>query len=236
MTDGYALRLGEAERTRYRQMAAAARRDEAERWSRAGVVPGARVADVGCGPGAVLVELARLVGRDGRVIGVEPDPAARAAARQELDAAAVEWAEVVAGTGLATGLELEAWDCVMVRHVLIHTGDAAGRIVQHLADLLTPGGFLYLVDTDLDGVRTSPADPELEVQHRRYAEFHRSMGNDVRMGPRLPVLLTEAGGAVRADQAAVRPAPGRPDVDAAVHRRGPPSRMTGRSSHRPLSS
>lgn len=193
MSDGYALRLDEAERNRYRQMAAAARHDEADRWSRAGVVPGARVADVGCGPGAVLVELARLVSRDGRAIGVEPDPAARAAARQELDTAAVEWAEVVAGTGQATGLEPEAWDCVMVRHMLIHTGDAARRIVEHLADLVAPGGFVYLVDTDLDGVRTSPAEPALEDQHRRYAEFHRSMGNDVRMGPRLPALLTEAG-------------------------------------------
>lgn len=193
MSDGYALRLDEAERNRYRQMAAAARRDEADRWSRAGVVPGARVADVGCGPGAVLVELARLVTSDGRAIGVEPDPAARAAARQELDTAAVEWAEVVAGTGQATGLEPEAWDCVMVRHMLIHTGDAAAPIVEHLAHLVAPGGFLYLVDTDLDGFRTSPAEPELELQHRRYAEFHRSMGNDVRMGPRLPVLLVEAG-------------------------------------------
>lgn len=193
VTGGYALRLDEAERVRYRQMAAAARLDEAQRWARAGVVPGARVADVGCGPGAVLVELARLVGRDGRAIGVEPDPAARTAARDEIDAAEVAWAEVVAGTGQATGLEPEAWDCVMVRHLLIHTGEAAAEIVHHLAGLAAPGGFVYLVDTDLDGARTSPADPELEVQHRRYTEFHRAMGNDVRMGPRLPELLAEAG-------------------------------------------
>ena len=193
VTGGYALRLDEAERIRYRQMAAAARGDEAERWSRAGVVPGARVADVGCGPGAVLVELARLVGPEGRAVGIEPDPAARAAAREEIDTAEVAWADVRAGTGQATGLEPDVWDCVMVRHMLIHIGEAAAAIVEHLAGLATPGGFVYLVDTDLDGARTSPADPELDAQHRRYAEYHRAMGNDVRMGPRLPVLLAEAG-------------------------------------------
>lgn len=98
MDGGYALRLSDAERTRYRHMAAAAVQGEGPRWARAGVVPGARVADVGCGPGAVLVELARLVGGDGRAVGVEPDPSARAAARQELDAAGTTWADVVAGT------------------------------------------------------------------------------------------------------------------------------------------
>lgn len=193
MADGYVLRLTEEERTRYRQMAVSARRDEADRWSRAGVVEGARVADVGCGPGAVLVELARVVGRDGEAIGVEPDPTARSAAREELDAAGLEWVAVVAGKGDATGLEPGHWDCVMARHVLTHTGDAAPGIVAHLATLPRPGGCVYLADTDLDGARTTPADPDVDEQQRRYAEFHRSMGNDVRMGPRLPVLLAEAG-------------------------------------------
>ena len=193
MPDEYALRLSEAERVRYRQMAESARQAEADRWSRAGVVEGARVVDVGCGPGAVLVELARLVGRSGEAVGVEPDPAARSAAREELDAAGLEWVGVVDVEGDATGLEEGHWDCVMVRHVLTHAGDAASRIVAHLATLPKRGGYVYLVDTDLDGARTTPADPDVEDQHRRYAQFHRLMGNDVRMGPRLPVLLAEAG-------------------------------------------
>lgn len=81
----------------------------------------------------------------------------------------------------------------MVRHVLLHTGDAVTEIVDHLATLAAPGGCVYLLDTDLDGARTSPADPDLESQHRRYAEFHRAMGNDVRMGPHLPALVARAG-------------------------------------------
>ncbi|MEO6122019.1 MAG: methyltransferase domain-containing protein [Acidimicrobiales bacterium] len=195
---GYTLQLSDSERMRYRMMAAQALAEESELWRAAGVVAGAAVADVGCGPGATLVELARLVGPQGRAAGVEPGEAARAAAREELDGAGFPEATVpvVDGSAEATGLETGAWDCVMVRHVLTHTGGAPPAIVTHLATLLRPGGHLYLVDTDLDAFRTTPADDAMAEQSRRYSDFHRSLGNDPRMGPRLSALLVDAGLAV----------------------------------------
>ena len=60
----YALKLSEAELARYRLIAEAAPEMERDLWTAAGVVEGAVVADVGCGPGAVSVVLAELV--DGR--------------------------------------------------------------------------------------------------------------------------------------------------------------------------
>lgn len=197
MTDhakpGYTLELSDDERARYRMMAAIARDDEAELWEHAGVVAGARVADVGCGPGAVLAELAEIVGPTGTTVGVEPNQSARDAARQELGARGLDHVEVREGDGESSGLEPGSWDCVMMRHVLTHTGDAAEGIVAHLAGLLAPGGHLYLVDVDLDAFRSTPADPAIGEQFERYARFHRSLGNDVRMGPRLGSLLRAAG-------------------------------------------
>ena len=197
MTDesnqGYTLKLSEPERMRYRLMAERARENEADLWEYSGIVAGARVADVGCGPGAVLSEIARVVGPNGTVVGVEPSQPAREAAREELDSHGQQYVEVLEGDGEATGLESGAWDCVMMRHVLTHTGAAAERIVAHLATLLAPGGHLYLVDVDLDGFRSTPEDPEINEQFDRYAQFHRSLGNDARMGPRLGSLLRAAG-------------------------------------------
>ena len=190
---GYTLALSEPERMRYRMMAGLARENEADLWEYAGIVPGARVADVGCGPGAVLTEIAQIVGPEGTVVGVEPGQPAREAAREELDSFGLEHVEVRAGDGEATGLDPGAWDCVMMRHVLTHTGDAAERIVAHLATLLAPGGHLYLVDVDLDATRSSPADPDIQHQFERYAVFHRGLGNDVRMGARLGALMRAAG-------------------------------------------
>lgn len=190
---GYTLELSEAERMRYRLMAERAREGEADLWAYSGIVPGARVADVGCGPGAVLAEIARIVGPDGTAVGVEPGEPAREAAREELDSQGLQHVEVREGDGEASGLEPGTWDCVVMRHVLTHTGDAAPRIVAHLATLLAPGGHLYLVDVDLEAFRSSPPDEGLSEQFDRYAQFHRSLGNDVRMGPRLGSLLRAAG-------------------------------------------
>ncbi len=72
-------------------MAEQARADEADLWELAGIGPGARVADVGCGPGAMLPALSAAVGPDGRVHAVDADPAAVAAA-----------SALVAAAGLAT--------------------------------------------------------------------------------------------------------------------------------------
>ena len=192
-TSGYTLQLSDAERDRYRLMAAMARENEAELWTLAGIRPGASVADVGCGPGAVLVELARVVGSNGTAVGVEPGAPAREAAREELDAAGFPGVEVREGDGGATGLEPDSWDAVMMRHVLTHTGPAADGIVAHLATLLAPGGHLYLVDVDLDAFRCTPRDSALEQQFAAYAEFHRSLGNDTRMGPRLGAMMRTSG-------------------------------------------
>ena len=190
---GYTLELSEPERMRYRIMAERARESEADLWEYSGIVPGARVADVGCGPGAVLTEIAKIVGPEGTTVGVEPGQPAREAAREELDSFGLEHVEVREGNGEETGLEPGAWDCVVMRHVLTHTGDAAERIVAHLATLLAPGGHLYLVDVDLDAFRSAPPDPEINEQFARYAEFHRSLGNDAQLGPQLGILLRTAG-------------------------------------------
>jgi SAM-dependent methyltransferase len=52
----------------------------------AGLAPGMRVLDVGCGPGDVVFLAARLVGPEGIVIGVDRSPEAIELARQRADA------------------------------------------------------------------------------------------------------------------------------------------------------
>ena len=70
----YALQLGDEEVQRYRAMAQTAVAAEWELWEAAGINRGAAVADVGCGPGAVAVLLAEVVGSEGRVWAIDSDP------------------------------------------------------------------------------------------------------------------------------------------------------------------
>lgn len=204
----YALELTEAERARYREMARRAREQEAERWQRYGVVPGARVADVGCGPGAVLVVLADLVGPGGSITGVEPNAEARAAALEEIRRGGLDNASVVAGVGTATGLEPGTYDVVMIRHVLFHVADAAQTVIEHAVTLLRPGGHLYTVDADLTAYRLSIEDADVDEQAQRYVDFQRKRGNNVDIGPRLGPLLAAAGLELREHEGVIQKLPG----------------------------
>src|SRR5215467_2443638 len=70
----------------------------------AGLAPGMRVLDVGCGPGEVTFLAARLVGPQGTVIGVDLSPEAIGVARQR--AAAIGLTNVHFLTQDLTGAEL----------------------------------------------------------------------------------------------------------------------------------
>jgi SAM-dependent methyltransferase len=137
-------------------MAQMAMQREADLMRGAGVIPGARIVDMGCGPGAVLVELARIAGDGGEVVGVEPDPTARAAAAQAINESGLTNARVIDGKGTSSGLNEGVWDAVTVRHVLFHVGADAQDLVAHAAALVRPGGHVYLVDTDLGARGSSP--------------------------------------------------------------------------------
>jgi len=187
----YSLKLSEQELTRYRMMAASAADNEAAEWSAAGIAPGARIADVGCGPGAVLRLLAERVGADGQAVGIDADPSAVAVAREQT--AGLPQARVQAGQADATGLEPGAYDVVMCRHVLAHNGGREAAIVVHLASLAATGGCVYLVDVDATALRFTSVGPELQDLNERYQEFHRARGSDLSVGLRLGDLLNDAG-------------------------------------------
>ncbi|MDI2124842.1 class I SAM-dependent methyltransferase [Yinghuangia seranimata] len=189
----YALTLSDAEVARYRIMADSAERAERHLWTDAGAVPGARVADVGCGPGAVSVRLAALTAPGGEVWAVDRDPQALAIARALADkeGAAVT---TVNAPATATGLPAGTFDLVMLRHVLAHNGGHEQEIVDHLAGLVRPGGSVYLTDVDAAYLRfRAPIDPAVNELHDRYREFHRRRGNDLEIGAKLDRLLTAAG-------------------------------------------
>jgi|HubBroStandDraft_6_1064221.scaffolds.fasta_scaffold294992_2 SAM-dependent methyltransferase len=191
----YSLTLSEQERARYRMMAKGAAENEAAEWTAAGVLPGARIADVGCGPGAVLRLLAEQVGTDGFAVGIDADPAAVLMANEEIEG--LDQAEARIGSAIDTGLDPSSYDVVMCRHVLAHNGEREAEIVSHLVSLAASGGgHVYLADVDATALRSTFGDPDLEDLLARYFDFQRARGNDLSVGLRLGDLLMDAGLAV----------------------------------------
>ena len=198
MPDRYALQLSDAEIQRYSLMAEMARQSEAELWAVAGITTGARVGDVGCGPGAMFPALVAAVGETGSVRGVDGDPAAAAQATALVEASGWPNVEVTVGRADDTGVPTESLDVVMMRHVLAHNGPDEQAIVDHLGTLVRPGGCVYLVDTEATLFRVVPTHPDLEDLNETYIRFHAAKGNDLEVGLRLPLLVERAGLAVEA--------------------------------------
>ena len=172
-------------------MAELAVQNESADWTAAGIVERARIADIGCGPGAVLRVIAERVGPHGRAIGVDADPVVVDMALQEV--ADYPQALVQVGTATNTALDLDSFDVVMCRHVLAHNGGSEAEIVRHLASLATPGGRVYLVDVEVTLLRITGEDPDLQDLRTRYLAFQQARGNDLSVGLRLADLLTETG-------------------------------------------
>jgi SAM-dependent methyltransferase len=190
----YALRLSENEQARYRMMARRALDREGDLWRLAGITTGARVVDVGCGPGAMLALLADEVGPSGGVAGVDADPDAVRAARAALRETALPDADVRLARADDTGLVPGTFDVAMLRHVLAHNGpEEQRRIVKHLATVVRPGGSVYLLDVDASSGSVTPSLPEVDDLQARYEQWHARRGNDLRTGRRLALLARDAG-------------------------------------------
>jgi SAM-dependent methyltransferase len=110
----------------------------------AGPAPSDTVADVGCGNGMYLAELARR-GLPGRVLGVDLSLGMLAAARQRLAAVAGPARVTLAG-GDATALPLRdgAADLVLAAHMLYHVPEPADAL-RELRRVTRPGGRVVLV-------------------------------------------------------------------------------------------
>jgi predicted O-methyltransferase YrrM len=189
----YALKLSDTEFARYRFMAESASRMERDLWAASGVVAGAVVADIGCGPGAVSVVLAQAVGSAGHVLAVDREPDTVETARAVVARAGCDKVTVLVGEAHDTGIAPQSVDVVMIRHVLAHNSPLEEAIVAHAATLVRPGGSVYLAEGYAKASALHPPDPDVEDLADRYVEWHHQRGNDLTVGLRLAELLRTAG-------------------------------------------
>jgi ubiquinone/menaquinone biosynthesis C-methylase UbiE len=147
------------------------------------IQPGEEVLDLGCGTGALALQLlAREPGA--RVTGLDPDPKALALARQKARAAGVEiaWCEGYAGRAPFPAQSFDrVVSSLMIHHLRSEEKRDASRDVRRL---LRPGGTFHLLDF-------GPAKGVLE--RGLTAVFHRDERIADNLGGRLPEWLRAAG-------------------------------------------
>jgi ubiquinone/menaquinone biosynthesis C-methylase UbiE len=159
----------------------------------AGIAPGMRVLDVGCGSGDVAILVARLVGAEGEVVGIDREPRMLATARERARSSDLAKLSFIEGDFRELGSEHGLFDAAVGRLVLMYQADPVDA-VRCLARSVRPGGLIVFQEYDSTVPPASLVPFPLEEQVRRWIweTFERS-GADVHMGFKLYSVLLEAG-------------------------------------------
>lgn len=189
---GYVLGSSVPERQRLVRQARTFAAEASWLLDQAGVGPGWRAADVGCGPIGIMDLLCDRVGATGAVVGVDREPPMIAMARDvaaELNLANLALVEAEAA---GTGLEPASFDFAHARLLLVNV-PAPERVVAELAALVRPGGVVALQEVDWVSWMCQPPHPAWDRLRDALRDFRARRGLDVYMGRRLPGLLRGAG-------------------------------------------
>jgi SAM-dependent methyltransferase len=156
----------------------------------AGLRPGMRVLDVGCGAGDVSFLAATLVGREGSVVGVDRSAEATALAKRR--AMDVGLANVSFVTQDLLELATEArFDAIVGRLVLMYFPEPE-VLLRRLIQLLVPGGIVAFHEFDVTSATSVPHVPLFARSIVRVSETLRCTRAEPRMGLRLPQTFRQA--------------------------------------------
>lgn len=157
----------------------------------AGLRPGMRVLDVGCGPGDVSFVAARLVGPTGTVLGVDaaPEMVALASARAaEQGLTTVHFRQ----SGIDSLTLDEPVDAVIGRLILMHLPEPAATL-RRLSTLVRPGGTIAFSENDITATRSIPDIPLFRRTVAGIVNAFEAMGLSAEFGTTLHTVFADAG-------------------------------------------
>ena len=140
----------------------------------AGLKPGMRVADLGCGAGKTTFHLNELVGPKGSVVGVD-------ISQQRIDYAANKYhhdgIQYVCKDIREPLDDLGMFDFVWMRFVLEYYRKDSFEIVKNISKILKPGGILCLIDLDSNCLRHYDLSERLEKYLTRLMQIMETQFN-----------------------------------------------------------
>jgi SAM-dependent methyltransferase len=157
----------------------------------AGLGPGMRVLDLGCGVGDVALVASRIVGPEGRVVAVDRDPAMVATARQRVEELGLA-VQVVEGDVVDLSLEEPPFDAAIGRLVLLHLDDPVAAL-RAAAAHVRPGGLIAFQDFTTSETRVYPHLPVTQRTVDLIVQTLERGGVDIHAGDKLRAFFLAAG-------------------------------------------
>ncbi|MGH3899259.1 MAG: methyltransferase domain-containing protein [Pseudonocardiaceae bacterium] len=136
---------------------------------------GQQVLDVGCGPGTITIDLARLVA-PGSVVGIDNEPAPLRPARA--DARDVSNVTFAVGDVYQVDYPDGSFDVVHAHQVLQHLAEPVTAL-REMRRVCKPGGLVAARDTDYAAMTWHPPDVRLD----RWLDMYRGVARSNRAEP-----------------------------------------------------
>jgi ubiquinone/menaquinone biosynthesis C-methylase UbiE len=152
------------------------------------LAPGTDVLDVGCGPGTITADLARLVA-PGRVVGIDTTPEVVEAAVRDHAAANLSFA---VGDVHRLDHADESFDVVHAHQVLQHLADPVAALVE-MRRVCRRDGVLAVRDADYGAMAWWPDNEGLRRWRDIYGEVARANGGEPDAGRQLVAWVRRAG-------------------------------------------
>lgn len=191
----YPLQSCDSERRRLKMQAEALIPLTERMLKEAGIGPGARVLELGCGGGDVTVLLANLVGPAGEVLAIDRDPAQIDSATSRIAAAGFKNVKFVV-TEMDDLEPSQMFDAVVGRYFLLYIPNPESAIAR-AATWVRPGGAMAFLEMDFfRGVRSSiwpPASAETNRAIEFIGDVMLDAGINPHMAARLPSMLARYG-------------------------------------------
>ncbi len=166
--------------------------DTADFLRRLGDLKGKRIADIGCGIGAVSCYLAEQVGETGEVVGIDRSAEQVEQAQNRAKARGLHNVRFQVATAYDTELERESFDVAYCRFVLMHLREPE-RALTEMMSLLKPDGILAVEDGDFTSLGTYPASNAFLRAVELYRKAGEAQGEHFEIGKYLPQLVQKAG-------------------------------------------
>jgi 2-polyprenyl-3-methyl-5-hydroxy-6-metoxy-1,4-benzoquinol methylase len=150
---------------------------------------GMAVPDVGCGPGTITEDLARLVGPSGSVLGVDSSADVVGHARR---ASACANARYEVQNAARLDSPDSAFDVVHAHQLLQHVSDPVA-VLREMRRVARPGGLVAARDADYAAMTWHPPSPGLDRWLGTHRAVARAAGAEPDAGRRLRSWALEAG-------------------------------------------
>ena len=153
---------------------------------------GARVLDVGCGPGSITVGLARHVGPTGSVTAIDVVDGIVQQAAAAVRAAGLENTSCEVCSVNELPYAPGSFDVVYAHQTLQHLSDPVGALLE-MRRVVRPGGIIAVRDADYSSMLGQPASPAIDEWRAVYRQVCMRNGAEPDAGRHLVSWLLAAG-------------------------------------------